>query len=185
MLQPNQTQCKPLMRKVVVNVLTNQSAIIASWCPPPTSGAKVCWFSTRELPGRPEALFFYLEWAIMKERRRSRPPQSSSVVKESHKQMMAGCWLEECKREGKNRCRTRQRMWQKRRDISKTTARNRGIVFPSDTRHVWGSTGEQYFVRWPLDFDAFPCQVRPVQKHLLGPRLPEQTIIARLLCAFL
>lgn len=37
----------------------------------------------------------------MKETRRSRPPQLPASEKEAHKQMMAGCWLEECKREGK------------------------------------------------------------------------------------
>ena len=37
----------------------------------------------------------------MKETRRPRPHRLPRVSKLTHSKMMAGCWLEECKREGK------------------------------------------------------------------------------------
>lgn len=74
----------------------------------------------------------------MKETKRSRPLRLSSAAKEAHKQMMAGCWLEECKREGKKIVVGYGRGCDKNVEISQKPSRESGKLFFQTTLEMFG-----------------------------------------------
>lgn len=74
----------------------------------------------------------------MKEASRTRPPRLPSVKKEAHIQMMAGCWLEECKREGKKIVVGYGRGCDKNVEISQKPPRESGVLFFQTTLHMFG-----------------------------------------------
>lgn len=68
-------------------------------------------FFTVRAPAQHKPWFFIQNELLYRKTKRHRPRRLPRVRKLTHLKMMAGCWLEECKREGKNRCSKRRGWW--------------------------------------------------------------------------